>query len=286
LNRFFVLLFLLAPLLMIGCASTQTAAPVRESSYPPKLFPPAPAGHYRIQQGDTLYKIAFENGLDYRDLAAWNKLSDASYIRSGDVLSLRPPKAVAASKVVTRPLPNKSVVAVSAMPLAAPLPGNKTDNKIDHKADNKADNKTDNKVEIVKTTVSIAPELDADITPDFWRWPSQGTVLARFGDGRNKGIDIAGARGSPILATAAGKVVYAGSGLRGYGKLIIIRHGKALLSAYAHAARILVVEGQNVASGQPIAEMGDTDTDRVKLHFEIREYGKPVDPLNYLPKQS
>jgi len=259
---------------MTGCASTQTAAPVRESSYPPKLFPPAPAGHYRIQQGDTLYKIAFENGLDYRDLAAWNKLSDASYIRSGDVLSLRPPKAAVASKVVTRPLPNKSVIAASAIP----PPGNKAENRVDKQVDQKVD--------IVKTTVPIAPELDADITPDFWVWPSQGTLLSRYGDGRNKGIDIGGARGSSILATAAGKVVYAGSGLRGYGKLIIIRHGKALLSAYAHAARILVVEGQNVASGQPIAEMGDTDTDRVKLHFEIREYGKPVDPLNYLPKQS
>nr|HNH89437.1 peptidoglycan DD-metalloendopeptidase family protein [Thiobacillaceae bacterium] len=99
-------------------------------------------------------------------------------------------------------------------------------------------------------------------------------------------IDIAGARGQVVLAAASGRVVYAGSGLRGYGKLIIIRHGKTLLSAYAHNARILVVEGQAVARGQAVAEMGDSDTDRVKLHFEIREHGKPVDPLDYLPKLS
>lgn len=259
---FFVLLLLLAPLLISGCASTRTAAPVREASYPPKVFPPAPAGYYRIQHGDTLYKIAFEKGLDYRDLAAWNKLSDAGYIRSGDLLKLRPPKAAVASKVATALVPKKPVI------VARPIPDDGV------------------RGNIVQANVTLAPDLEVETTPAFWVWPTEGPLLSRYGYGLNKGIDIGGSYGSPIQAAAAGKVVYAGSGLRGYGKLIIIRHSKALLSAYAHAARILVSEGQFVTSGQSIAEMGDTDADRVKLHFEIREYGKPVDPLNYLPKQS
>lgn len=122
-----------------------------------------------------------------------------------------------------------------------------------------------------------------DAPPDIWSWPLRGPLLARFGDGLNKGVDIAGPRGMPVQAAAAGRIVYAGTGLRGYGKLIIIRHGKTLLSAYAHNARILVSEGQSVARGQAVGEIGDSDTDRVKLHFEIRELGRPVDPLIYLP---
>lgn len=122
-----------------------------------------------------------------------------------------------------------------------------------------------------------------DTPPDLWAWPLRGPLLARFGEDANKGIDIAGQRGRLVQAAATGRVVYAGSGLRGYGKLIIIRHGKTLLSAYAHNARLLVVEGDNVVRGQAVGEVGDTDADRVKLHFEIRELGKPVDPLNFLP---
>lgn len=134
--------------------------------------------------------------------------------------------------------------------------------------------------------VPVSPQEPPESPPDIWIWPSRGTLLTRFGEGISKGIDIGGPRGHAVQAAASGRVVYAGSGLRGYGKLIIIRHGKTLLSAYAHNARLLVVEGQTVARGQAIAEMGDSDSDRVKLHFEIREYGKPVDPLNYLPKLS
>ncbi len=243
-----VLFLVLAQLLLSGCASTSHSVPVRESSYGAKLVPPVPAGHYRIQSGDTLYKIAFEYGLDYRDLAIWNELADPALIRSGDVLRLSQPKAL----VRTAPVPSKPTV------ISRPL-------------------KSD----------PIAP-MDplVETPPESWTWPSRGALLARFGDGLNKGIDISGTRGLAVQAAASGKVVYAGSGLRGYGKLIIIRHGKTLLSAYAHNARILIAEGQNVSLGQSVAEMGDTDSDRVKLHFEIREYGKPVDPLGYLPKQS
>lgn len=247
-TRLWGLFLLLVPLLVSGCAGTHSPAPVRESSYAIKPLPPAPAGYYRIQSGDTLYKIAFEYGFDFRDLAAWNNLPDPAHIRSGDLLRLIRPKSV----VTTAAIPNKPAV-VSR--------------------------------EIKANATSTSESFDETV-PETWSWPSRGALLARFGDGLGKGIDIGGGRGQVVQAAASGRVVYAGSGLRGYGKLIIIRHGKTLLSAYAHNARILVSEGQNLARGQPIAEMGDTDADRVKLHFEIREYGKPVDPLNYLPKQS
>lgn len=241
-------LFILLALVLVGCASTRSAVPVRESRIAKKTLPPAPAGTYRIQSGDTLFKIAFEFGLDYRDLAVWNDLPDPAHIRSGDLLRVHPPKPI----VTTAAIPNKPAVVSRVL-------------------------KPDG--------VLLAETLD-DAVPEFWSWPSRGALLARFGDGLNKGIDIGGAHGHTVKAAAPGRVVYAGSSLRGYGKLIIIRHGKTLLSAYAHNARMLVAEGQIVARGQPVAEMGDTDTDRVKLHFEIREFGKPVDPLNYLPKQS
>jgi lipoprotein NlpD len=247
LSRSAVLLSLLV-LVLVGCANTRSAAPVRESSIGKKSLPPSPAGSYRIQSGDTLYKIAFEYGLDYRDLAAWNDLPDPAHIRSGDLLRVHPPKPA----VTTVAIANKPAVSSRSLKPEVVLPVDALD----------------------------------EAAPESWTWPSRGALLARFGDGLNKGIDIAGVPGHTVQAAATGRVVYAGSSLRGYGKLIIIRHGKTLLSAYAHNARILVAEGQVVARGQPVAEMGDTDTDRVKLHFEIREYGKPVDPLNYLPKQS
>jgi len=175
-------------------------------------------------------------------------LPDPAHIRSGDLLRLNPPKLA----VTTAAIPNKPTVTSR----------------------------------VIKSDPTVPADASDEAPPESWLWPSRGLLLARFGDGLSKGIDIGGVRGYAVQAAAPGRVVYAGSGLRGYGKLIIIRHGKTLLSAYAHNARILVSEGQNVVRGQPVAEMGDTDTDRVKLHFEIREYGKPVDPLNYLPKQS
>jgi lipoprotein NlpD len=119
-----------------------------------------------------------------------------------------------------------------------------------------------------------------------WGWPAQGKVTAGFNESNgSKGMDISGTQGQPVLAAAAGKVVYSGSGLRGYGKLVIIKHNKTYLSAYAHNSQILVKEGQEVAKGQKIAEMGSTDTDKVKLHFEIRKLGKPIDPSRHLPEK-
>jgi lipoprotein NlpD len=239
-------LIMLSLFWLAGCAATPESAPVREVSI--ASAPPTPPGQYRIQRGDTLYKIAFEHGLDYRSLAVWNNLSNPDYIRRGDLLRLTPPRP----DVVAAPVARKPIAVSRSL-----------------------------KSEPVATDVHNIPPLTGP-----WFWPSQGELLVRFGVGLSKGIDIGGERGALIRAAASGKVVYVGSGLRGYGRLIIIRHDEALLSAYAHNDSILVSEGLNVMGGQVIARMGDSDAERIKLHFEIREYGKPVDPLNYLPKQS
>lgn len=247
--------------MLAGCASTRSAAPIREPGavarkVPPPL-PPVAAGHYRVLPGDTLYKIAFEHGQDILDLAAWNQLADPDRIRSGDILRVIAPRPA----VTTRALPT-TPPPVEAKPLAKPAPARA----------------------IAESPAVHEPVEEDEAPPERWSWPLRGPILASFGEGLNKGIDIAGPRGMVVQAAASGRVVYAGSGLRGYGKLIIIRHGKTLLSAYAHHARILVAEGQRVTRGQAVGEIGDSDADRVKLHFEIREFGKPVDPMNYLPK--
>jgi lipoprotein NlpD len=251
------LLLLGSLLVLAGCGTSYYPAPVRDTGHRPgaqavRSLPPAPAGYYRVAAGDTLFKIAFENGVDFPALAAWNKLADPDHIEVGALLRLSPPPpepSSAPATVSTKPLP--AIPEVQARPLPA------------------------------EPTVSFPGE---DGPPQRWAWPCRGKLLSHFGAGLNKGIDIAGSRGEYVQAAAQGKVAYTGAGLRGYGKLIIIRHGKTLLSAYAHNARILVKEGQDVARGQIISEMGDTDADRIKLHFEIREFGKPVDPLNYLPR--
>ena len=234
--------------LIAGCTSTSNPAPVRESSYSNPAFPAVPQGYYRIRLGDSLYKIAFQHGLDYRDLAIWNELTDPGLIRSGDLLRIVPP----------RPVLKKAAIAGKPYVQAREI----------------------------KLKPQVPPELHEDTEPAVWTWPNQGALLVHYGQGLNKGIDIAGQRGEPVFAAASGRVVYVGSSLRGYGKLIIIRHGRTLLSAYAHNERILVADGQQVIRGQSIALMGDSDADRIKLHFEIREFGKPVNPLNYLPKKS
>lgn len=263
---------------MAGCAGTDRPAPIREyqaaaPSKPAPALPAAPFGYYRIVPGDTLYKIAFEQGRDVQDLAEWNRLADPGQIRSGQLLRVLPPPTVSAP-VVTRAVPSGPSIASRPLPPATAPPAAAPRQAIAPPA-----------------TPAPAPApaqkplipLDDEADPDTWSWPMKGNLLARFGDGLSKGIDIAGNRGTPVFAAASGQVVYAGSGLRGYGKLIIIRHGKNLLSAYAHNDHILVKEGESVKRGQTVAQVGDSDADRIKLHFEIRERGKPVDPLNYLP---
>jgi lipoprotein NlpD len=253
---------LAAMLFIAGCGTATHKAPIREAVKPPKSTPqaspqsqPARPGFYRVQPGDTLYKIAFENGLDYQDLASWNGLVDPNLIRAGEELRLSPPQ----ESVSTAPSPGPAAF-VSRAPLAATP---------------------------AKPTAVTAPApsfLDSETPPENWVWPAKGEILTRFNDsGSSKGIDIANRRGTPVVATAPGRVVYAGAGLRGYGKLIIIKHSKSMLSAYGHQDDVYVKEGQMVSQNHLIGRMGDSDADRVKLHFEIREFGKPVDPMKYLP---
>lgn len=227
-------------MVLAGCGSNRWLAPIKEIG---KARKPAPvAESYVVQPGDTLFKIAFEHGLDYRDLAAWNGIADVNLIRAGERLRLLPPRKPPAAVAAANPSRNKPP-AVEALP----------------------------------------PVENEEVA--VWTWPTRGSLLEGFDEAAgNKGIDIAGSPGTPVLAAAPGRVVYAGEGLRGYGKLIIIKHNQTTLSAYAHHSRILVHEGQTVAQGQKIGEMGSSDADRVKLHFEIRRFGRPQDPLSYLPK--
>jgi lipoprotein NlpD len=269
-----------------------------------------------VKRGDTLYQIALDNGLDYRELAAWNGIENVNRIRVGQVLRLGPPGegvagATSPEGVTTTPLRSAPPVtesrptATPSAPVtasAAPAGNVKTSPKAIKEPYSEQALRD---ITLAATAVPAPPgeavrpaappparvepakpglaDADEDDRLD-WGWPAKGRVTAGFSETANlKGIDITGNAGDPVLATAPGKVVYAGSGLRGYGKLIIIKHNKTYLSAYAHNREILVKEGQQVTRGQKIAEMGNTDADAVKLHFEIRRLGKPMDPARYLP---
>lgn len=219
-------------------------------------------GYYTVQRGDTLTRIAMEHGQSWRDLARWNDLSRPDVIEVGQVLRVAPPgAAIESSGVVVRPVTSASPSAtVAPSAAAAPRPA----------ASAPAAN--------AATTPSPAPSAE-----DFSiAWPANGPVIAGFDEAKNKGIDIAGKAGDPVVAAADGQVVYAGAGLRGYGNLVIIKHNNTYLTAYAHNQKLLVKEDQKVRKGEKIAEMGSSDADRVKLHFEVRRQGKPVDPARFL----
>ena len=210
-------------------------------------------GYYTVQKGDTLTRIGLDNGQAWRDLARWNSLSNPDVIEVGQVLRVAPPgSAVESSGVVVRPV--ASSAAAPAAPSTAPA------------------------------TKPAAPSHSAPngVEEPSFAWPSNGQVIAGFDEAKNKGIDIAGKAGDPVLAAADGQVVYAGAGLRGYGNLVIVKHNNTYLTAYAHNQKLLVKEDQRVRRGDKIAEMGSSDADRVKLHFEVRRQGKPVDPAKFL----
>jgi len=291
-------LFLMAASLVVltACETMTQPAPVEDRSVPLPVTPAKPApeepkdkeGYYTVHKGDTLIRIAFDRGLNYRDLAAWNNLTNPDDIKVDQVLRLTQPEGVQVAAVPTPPQIEKT----PPPPRKSTPKGEKRPYSDTAVADlQKTDERADKPAIVASLAPAPAPSVptaaavsaeDRDLS---WTWPSDGRVVAQFDEGKNKGIDIAGRAGQQVLAAERGKVMYAGSGIRGYGNLVIVKHSNSLLSAYAHNRSILVKEGQEVRRGQAIAEMGDSDTDTVKLHFEIRQQGKPVDPSKFLPNR-
>ena len=272
--------------LVAGCSTTTRQAPIVERPVTAAPTRPAPAkveeaprhderGMYTVRKGDTLLRIALDVGENYRDLVTWNNLANPDDIKVGQVLRVSQPGGERSASIQTQPVP---------MPPPANVP-----RKTEPRADKTpySEGKVATTTPPATTTTPAAPAAPAAAAGDearlSWMWPSEGRVIATFDDGRNKGVDIAGKAGQPVVAAGSGKVMYAGSGIRGYGNLVIVKHSNSLLSAYAHNRKIVVKEGDNVTRGQQIAEMGDSDADTVKLHFEIRQQGKPVDPTRFLP---
>ncbi|MBI2308459.1 MAG: peptidoglycan DD-metalloendopeptidase family protein [Rhodocyclales bacterium] len=299
----------LSVVVVAGCAST-APAPVVERGNGSAAAGVAARDLYTIKSGDTLYSIARDHGIDYRDLIAWNSIETPNRIRAGQQLRVRPPGAIVApadtvitqpigggtSGVEQRPLDGGTVAAPSSSsmlktePKAGKLP-------YSEEALAQAQRSSEPAAMVAaRTEVKPEPKPEAKAQPGgepvaagpddlAWIWPSSGKLIGQFSESGSKGIDIAGKAGDPVIAAGEGKVVYSGTGLRGYGKLIIVKHNATFLSAYAHNQNLLVKEGQSVNKGQKIAEMGNSDSDQVKLHFEIRRQGKPVDPLRYLPQR-
>lgn len=216
-----------------------------------------PPQSYVVKAGDTLYSISWRNRLDWRDVARWNGLSDGGLIYPGQTLRLTPPPGSSSRSTSSAP------AATSSRP-ATPNPGASP-----------------------AASTQSRPSSSTATPVAGWRWPAAGPVVAGFGDKNSmgQGLDIGGRLGDPVRAAANGRVVYAGSGLIGYGKLIIIKHNDTFLSAYGHNRTMTVKEGDPVKAGQKIAEIGEGPGDKPLLHFEIRVNGKPVNPVRYLPKR-
>ena len=263
-----------AAAVLSGCASSGHKAPVEDrgpssrassGAVPGQVVEAAPAlpgaenagkpGYYTVKPGDALIRIGLENGQSWKDIARWNNLENPNLIEVGQVLRVVPPSQVATvvvggdSAATSRPVTTATPAPVATSPAASSGGGSVSDDGLG------------------------------------FMWPATGPLLAGFDEARNKGYDIGGKAGDPVLAAADGRVVYAGAGLRGYGNLVILKHNNTFLTAYAHNQTLLVKEDQSVRKGQKIAEMGSTDADRVKLHFEIRRQGRPVDPARYLPSR-
>jgi lipoprotein NlpD len=216
-------------------------------------------GFYTVKPGDTLIRIGLDHGQNWRDIIRWNSIENPNVIEVGQVLRIAPPTGDTAQEVaIAKPVQMGSISATNEEKKSQPI------------AEQPA-------------VVSIRSEGSEDTFQ--LTWPAQGSISSTFDDSKNKGIDISGKTGDAVLAAADGKVVYAGSGLRGYGNLVILKHNNTFLTAYAHNQSLLVREDQSVKRGQKIAEMGNSDTDQVKLHFELRRLVKPVDPLKFLPNR-
>jgi lipoprotein NlpD len=239
---------------MTGCLSSREFISTEEKFSESKKA----TGFHIVEKGDTLFSIAWTYGWDYHELANTNKIAKPYTIFAGQKIDIANP-----------PLVKKSAIVTSVGKLSKPT--RRQEKPAKHP---------------IKTRPSTPNTVSLN-TRKGWNWPAKGRVIGRFSakNPQNKGLDIAGKLGESVNAAAAGKVVYAGKGLRGYGNLVIIKHDEKFLSAYAHTSRILVREKEKIKAGQIIAEIGSTGTNRVKLHFEIRRNGRPVDPLQFLPKR-
>jgi len=289
----------LATAALFGCANSPHRAPVEErtgtpratvaaaspavqpaASEPARSAPGdsvAKAGYYIVKPGDTLIRIGLDSGQNWKDLVRWNNLDNPNVIEVGQALRVVPPgvdpgaatsRPVVTARVETRPLEARPVAspATSSAPMPAPAAPVAAP------------------AAAPSPPTPAAPAAPRDADDDIsWAWPSASTVSSPFDDVRNKGLIFRGKPGDPVLAAADGRVVYAGSGLRGYGNLIILKHNTTYLTAYAHNQTLLVKDDQTVRRGQKIAEMGSSDADSVQLHFEIRKQGKPIDPAKLLP---
>lgn len=268
-----------------GCASTNRA-PIEDRTGAPRVIGASSStaevspsvkslpgaenagkpGYYSVKPGDTLIRVGLENGQNWKDLVRWNNLDNPNIIEVGQVLRVVPPgsdpaavgtRPVTQAKVEVRPLDAKPPLALASAPAsAAAVPA------------------------VAASPVAAVREGD-DVVD--WMWPATGPVAAPFVEGSSKGVSILGKAGDPVLAAADGRVIYAGSGMRAYGNLLILKHNNSYLTAYAHNQSLLVKEDQMVKRGQRIADMGSSDSDRVQLHFELRKMGKPVDPVKLLP---
>jgi lipoprotein NlpD len=277
----------------------------------PKVLPGAEnagkPGYYTVKSGDTLIRISLDSGQNWRDIASWNSLDNPNLIEVGQVLRVVPPgtdpstitagvstKPVNSAKLEVKPLEGKggkaasgSASALGASGAGSAVAGAATGaaGKVAAAAGAAASGATEERdtAKDAKDSKDARDGRDAD-EPN-WMWPANGPTIGAFEEGKHKGLSIGGKAGDPVYAAADGRVVYAGSGLRGYGNLIILKHGGDYLTAYAHNQALLVKEEQSVRKGQKIAEMGATDADRVQLHFEIRKQGKPIDPARQLPSR-
>ena len=318
------LLFVVMSLVFAGCASrrpapvtdrtpgeARVAAPAATAAKPAPRSPDAPRPDtYTVKQGDTLYSIALDNGLDYRELAAWNNLENVAVIRVGQQLRLTAPTSTIATaplrmpgdKVESRPL---DAAPPGSNPSASPSPATKPGaaaerlktgpkavrvpyseqawaeaNRMEAPpAPEKAEAKPEPKPEAKPEQRQAAREASSG----SWAWPASGKIIGQYDGNTSKGIDIAGRVGDPIIASESGRVIFSGIGIRGLGKFVVIKHNDDYISVYAHQSEVLVKQDQTVSKGQKIGAMGNSDSDQVKLHFEIRRYGKPVDPLKLLP---
>jgi lipoprotein NlpD len=277
-------------------ATTAAVSPSESGKPLPGIENAGKPGYLTVKPGDTLIRIGLETGQNWKDLVKWNNLEDANVLEAGQVVRVIAPGAdpnavatravTAQAKVEARPLDAPKLPTASATPTAAAAASAPTVSPAASSPSAAAPSAPAASASVpISAAAATPPPSPAPPGEDelSWQWPAAGSIVGNFEEARSKGLSIGGKAGEPVFAAADGRVVYAGSGLRGYGNLVILKHNNTYLSAYAHNQKLLVKEEQAVRRGQKIAEMGSTDADKVKLHFEIRKLGKPIDPAKLLP---